>query len=165
MPRLKLTFWSGYSKCCILQCLQRQSFQKNSTSRVCIIVLRYFMKITIAKILYNDFRDHDIIWNSGMISIRDLNWNTEYLMLHLECRYFVVHSYSRTIWDCNLWGICRAMLQFVNNNLKTASSPNHNNLNKPVQGKEWNTCSVGQPLHFLQHQFSLLHVTWYKSTY
>lgn len=49
------------------------------------------MKITIAKILYNEFRDHDILWNPGMTNIRDFNWNTEYLMLHLECRYFVVH--------------------------------------------------------------------------
>lgn len=53
--------------------------------------LRYCMKITIAKMLYNEFRDNDILWNPGMTNIRDFNWNTEYLMLHLECRYFVVH--------------------------------------------------------------------------
>lgn len=35
--------------------------------------LRYCMKITIAKILYTEFRDHDILWNPGTISIRDFN--------------------------------------------------------------------------------------------
>jgi len=48
--------------------------------------------MTIVKILSDEFGDHNV-WNPGMINnITDVNWNTEYSMLHLECRYFVVHK-------------------------------------------------------------------------